>query len=639
MLKVMRENVQSKFIKGLLWAVIFSFIAGVFLIWGSGSQGIQGNPNVIVKAGDVEMDRYEFGTRFQQYAKDAQDEQSRMMIANEIITQFIREQLWLKEADELGIVTSPDELYDTIMNFKDSAGNYIFRDKDGKLVEDAMYKRIIEGSGQSIAAFESGLKDEIKLRKLQNLLLIGIDVTDEEALDQYKLENEKVRLKIVKVSIDKLKDRVEVTDEALNSFYNEHKEDYRRPDSNKYEIVNIDLKKYLEGIEITSEEAYNYYTTHKDNYLEPAKRQARHILLKVPRDADAATAERIKAEADKVLEMVKSGEDFAAIATRVSEDTASAVNGGLLDYAAKGVYQPEFDEALWRMKNGEIVGPIKTVFGYHIIKLEDTRSSEYTKYVDVKNEIMEKLKEFKATEKRDADLERITEVLEDSKDWNKTAEKENLSFRQTEFFPQGGLPQGVPPSDKLMDFTVKSGVDSISEPIVNGDSILFLKIKEQKESHIPPMEEVRQDVESGYREEVAKSLAEKESADLADKIRAGTPIDEAVIASGLTVESLEPITRSGAIPGIGAIAELNYEAFNGRTGEVKGPFEYYNGYIIGQIEEKIDIDFNEFLRNSESYKSRLLQDKQNKALYANLEMMFREVKIETNTDLVMDIIK
>jgi len=638
MLKLLREKAQSKLIKALLWAVIISFVASIFLIWGRGSESLEGDPNIIARAGDIEIDRYTFLQRYNIYAANVEDKRARMRTAQEVIMSFIRTELLRRQAEELGFTVSSKELFNYILNYQDGEGNYVFRNEEGNFIGEAVYKRIINSSRQSVASFEAAVKEELLLQKIQSLLTAGVDVSDHEALEYYKLDNEKVELTIGNFNVEDFKDKVTIAENDLQRYFSENREDFRKPEMNKYEVVLIPLDTYLQKVEVDVKEARSYYESHIEDYYSQEQRQARHILFRVESDADEQEEQKVLERAKKAVELAKSGEDFATLATRLSEDEATAANGGLLNYSTKGTMQKPFDDALFNMAAGEIRGPIKTVFGYHIIKLEDIKLPGYKDFSLVKEQVIEKLKKLKADDLRARDLPVIEEELGASDEWEKTANEKGLAYSTSDFIAPGVLPSGVPYTQNVFQVLSDLDVGDMTDMIKGEKDVTYLKLTDKKASHIPPLEEVSERVERRYRAEQAKLLAEKTAAEAIEKIKNGNPFEPTITSLAGTVSEPQFITRKDQVPKIGSNPQLISAVFNAGKGEVVGPFEHQRGYAIARVEDKENIDFNMFLKQSEFLKQQLRQRKQNNITLANIETVAGDTRIILNNKLIQELI-
>ncbi|NOY38942.1 MAG: hypothetical protein GXO95_01505 [Nitrospirae bacterium] len=156
-------------------------------------------------------------------------------------------------------------------------------------------------------------------------------------------------------------------------------------------------KEIEEKAKVTEEDVKKYFDTHPDEFSTDRVR-ASHILVST------------KEEADSLLKKLKAGEDFAALAKKNSIDKGSAAKGGDLGFFGRGQMVPEFEKAVFSMKKGEVSEPVKTQFGYHIIKLTDLKKGEKADYDKVKESLSKKL----LTEKRRAAFDSYIEKLKNS---------------------------------------------------------------------------------------------------------------------------------------------------------------------------------------------------------------------------------
>jgi peptidyl-prolyl cis-trans isomerase C len=143
----------------------------------------------------------------------------------------------------------------------------------------------------------------------------------------------------------------------------------------------------------------------KKNPVTDAEAQAEYEKVKTQASASGNTEYRARHilvekedEAVKLLAQIKGGAKFEDLAKKSSKDTGSAKNGGDLDFAKPDAYVPEFSKAMTELKKGEVSAPVKSQFGYHIIKLEDTREAQFPPFADVKPQVVQRLEQQKITE-------------------------------------------------------------------------------------------------------------------------------------------------------------------------------------------------------------------------------------------------
>ncbi len=160
-------------------------------------------------------------------------------------------------------------------------------------------------------------------------------------------------------------------------------------------------------VKVTDKEVTDYYNAHKDEFTTPEQVKARHILVKVPADSDKKVWEQAKEKASKIRQELLKGADFGKLAKQYSGDPGTKDQGGDLGYFAKGRMIPEFEKAAFSLEVGQISQPVKTVFGYHIIQIEDKKPAKVRSFDQVQNQIRHKL----TMEKQGEVLEKIMAQL------------------------------------------------------------------------------------------------------------------------------------------------------------------------------------------------------------------------------------
>jgi peptidyl-prolyl cis-trans isomerase C len=168
------------------------------------------------------------------------------------------------------------------------------------------------------------------------------------------------------------------------------------------------LRREIEGkVKITDDEIETYYKGHKEEFTNPESVKARHILLKVPEGADEKAWKEAESKAKDVKKKLENGEDFAELAKKYSDDPGSKTKGGDLGFFTKGRMVPEFESAAFSLKPGELSGPVKTNFGYHIIEVKEKKAADTKALAEVQAQIRQALQKEKQQQLQDALIERL----------------------------------------------------------------------------------------------------------------------------------------------------------------------------------------------------------------------------------------
>jgi peptidyl-prolyl cis-trans isomerase C len=197
-------------------------------------------------------------------------------------------------------------------------------------------------------------------------------------------------------------------------------------------LANVYVKReIIDKIQISNDDIKAYYKEHEDELKTPEMVQARHILFRVADNASEEEKQKIFKKAEEILDKIKSGEDFAQLASEFSDDTVTKTNGGDLGVFARGRMVKSFEDAAFALKPGEVSGIVETPFGYHIIKVEEKIDASVTPYDSVKESIKQRLiqertqseiSEFAEKALKDAEVEFHTELLTGGKKEEKESE-------------------------------------------------------------------------------------------------------------------------------------------------------------------------------------------------------------------------
>ena len=248
------------------------------------------------------------------------------------LEQLIGEEALSQKASEIGLVVAPEIIRDEILAIEAFKPEGIF--------SRSYYETYLSNQGLTPAKFEEQIKKSVLVRMANDLISKGITLTKKEIENLWVLENTKFNLEFVKIDKDL---NMDIQTSEIEKFMAENKEDILK-----------------------------YYQNNQNEFSEDEQIKASHILISTQKEG--MTDKKALELANNVLDKTKE-EDFAQIAKSISDDPGSGENGGDLGYFSKGTMVKEFEDVAFSMNVGEIKGPIKTQFGYHIIKLLDKKTS------------------------------------------------------------------------------------------------------------------------------------------------------------------------------------------------------------------------------------------------------------------------
>ncbi|MDE2267787.1 MAG: SurA N-terminal domain-containing protein [Betaproteobacteria bacterium] len=324
------------------------------------------------------------------------------------------------------------------------------RKPDGSFDVQA-YRSLIAAQGMNTAQFEAQVREQLILQQV--LSGLAGSVIDSQALAtavaKAAAQQREVRLALFKPA--DYTAQVQVTPQEVETFYKNNTARFQKPESVDIQYVVLSASEVAAGIKVTAEQAKAFYDANLSKFSTPAERRASHILIAVPADATAAQQEQAKARAEAIAKQVKANPaEFAALARKDSQDPGSAEKGGDLGYfTADAMVKPFADAVFGMQKIGEIVGPIKTQFGYHIIELTGIKPGAQQPFDAVKASIEKQLQQEAAQKQMSADVEAFTNaVFEHPDSFQAVEDKLHLKVQSASNVtrtPQPAAPDAVSP--------------------------------------------------------------------------------------------------------------------------------------------------------------------------------------------------
>lgn len=599
MLKLFRDNLRS--LSWVLWGVILVFVLLVFVEVGAFApqDGESGRNAHAAWAGDTVVT---FG-EYEQMYRGLEDYQRQLFQGDipeayrdqlkvQALQQAFDDKLLIAEAKDLGLQVSDDELRESILEIP------AFRDESGRFIGEERYRLILARNGLGAPKdFESSLREDMLKSKLEALLRETAFVTDEDVEETFREQSERAKIRYILFPIRQLADSVSIEQEDLVAYFEENKEEYRLPEQRRVAYLVVDNSVLRSQMEISPEEIQAYYEANSAEYQQEEQVRARHILIKT----DERTAAEAEAEIEKARQRIVGGEPFDQVARDVSEDAGSAAAGGDLRFFPRGRMVPQFEEAAFGAEVGELVGPIQTPFGVHLLEVTARREAGLRPLDNVRAQVRHKL----LTERVSEEGNRLAgELLARLKDAGGTSEAElqavadeleHVKLLVTEPFGQQDTIPGIGRSQDFSStaFALEEGELSELVKIPRGWSVLTLR--EVLEPRVPELETVEARVREAVRIEKQKNLARKRLADARQAVASGKSFDEVAGDLGLEVKESEEVGRGSAIPELGAASNaVIQEALSLEEGAVGGPVEYAQGQTLFEVVERKRMDPEEF---------------------------------------------
>ena len=373
MLTALRQNFHH--LKWILWAVIAIFVLFVFVDWGMGSAGRGGDRRGSRESEDTPIPIAEFQSEY----RDAEDRYRQLYGKN-----------FTPRAAEGDEPSRPGPERADRPAASPRGGRPAEAPGDGRRadVEDPRlqgprrdgrsfsgtgsssarraYKRMLASIGRTPEAFEAETREQILLEKLNRFLSDSVFVGDGEVEEDFESRNVKARVEYVLLP-PPTELPGSVTDAEAEAYFKANSANYLQGEKRKAKYLLVETAKIRAGIQVSDADVQKDYNANADTYRKGEEIRARHILYK----ADASTDAAARAKAEAAVRKLKAGADFAALARAESDDPGSKASGGELGVFGRGQMVKEFEDAAFAAEPKQIVGPVKTAFGYHVIQVEE----------------------------------------------------------------------------------------------------------------------------------------------------------------------------------------------------------------------------------------------------------------------------
>ncbi len=627
MLSLMRKHATSWLIK-----IILGAISIVFVLWGVGSWTSQRSGRVATVNGEgITLDEYR--TTYKRlidqvrrnFGNNLNDELlESLQLSKKALDQLVDKKLLLQAAEELDLRVSDEELSRSIKGINAFQEAGVFNSR--------RYQIVLGRNNLSPEDFEASQRDMLLIQKINDLITASVKVSDAEALQWYKWNNASVNLEFVLVEPGRYKD-VTVSTQEINDYFNAHKEAYKTKPKIKVRYVKFDPQKYVSVVEVSEDEIRDYYDEHLDEFETPKTVEARHILIKVPADATPEKVAAARARIEKILKMAREGQDFAQLAKKFSEGPSKDKGGYLGTFRRETMVQPFADKA-FSLKAGEVSDPVRTDFGWHIIKVEKINPATRKSLTDARSTIRKKLVDKAAKGRAYDAAEAAYDANFEGEDLGAVARQQGMAIHTTGFFSRRKAPQGLPKAAEFIKVAFELPEGEISEIQDFGDGYYLLEVIEKLSAHIPELKTVEARVKADLLNEKKNQKAKMDAQALVEAIKGGASFPTAAKKYGLTPQATGFFKRREVIPKIGYEPDISRVAFelsdhNPLPGQVlKG----HKGYYVIQFKARQAPATDAFAKEKPDIVARLLQQKQIRAMQTWLKQMRSRSEIVIEED-------
>jgi len=526
--------------------------------------------------------------------------------------QLISRSAIIAEARRMGLHATDDDLRDELQH-----GRYapVFF-PEGKFVGQAAYEERLQQADLSVTQFEEGVKEDILLEKLRNLVAGSALVTDAEVHEKFVKDNTKVKFDYAVLHKEDILKTLHPADAELKAYYEQHKAAYANsiPEKRKIEYALIDSAKVQAGIQVNQQEIATYYDQHRDEYRVPEQVNVRQILIKTPLagadgKVDAKGVEDARKKGEEALGQLKAGAKFEDVAKKYSDDP-SGKTGGSIGWVRRGGFPvPEVDKAAFSLAKGGNSDLINAGYAFVILHVDDKQEAHAKTLDEVKDQIEPAIKAQKASQATEAEATALVSQAR-SGGLDKAAAAEGLTVVTTDFINRSDSLPGIGNAPPLMEAVFNAAEKSPPDELALPQGFVVYQLLAIKPPATPSFEDIRARVESEFKESRSAALLTQKTQELADRAKSEHDLKKAAKELGATMKTSDLVLPDGQVPELGSMSGPASVAFTLKPGDISGPIDTNTSGVVLSVLEKQDPTDQDYAAKKDQIRDSLRQSKQ-----------------------------
>ena len=620
--------------KGIMIKVMVGLIAVVFIFWGIYSFRETPGAKIAYVNGDlITGQEYEVVYRDmldalqKQYKEYWNDNLIKVFrLRQRALESLINKRLISQEAARIGLKVTDDEVADAILAYPAFQVNGEF--------DEGRYRSLLRYSRMEPADFESGMKSELLGQKIHHFIKCFLPIIDTEIMDYYTYQKEKINIGFVSFNPRDFKGKIELNETEMEDYFTENKEKYRIPAKIKIAYLAIDPSDFADKVTISEREISDFYELNQERFEDPKQIKASHILFKLSPDAPKLEETKAKEKAIAILKRARDGEDFAALARKYSQGP-TASKGGNLGYFKRGQMLKPFEELAFKLKAGDIGEPVRTRFGWHIIKVEDIKEANIKSLTEVQDQIVATLKKDISGDMAHERILTLMDQMPYDVSLATYAAKEGLKVNESDYFSKDENIPGLGEDERLKKSIYSLDKGEVSEVIEHKGKFYILQVVDVKDSYIPETSEVSDQLNEDLTDHLCLVAAKKEAEEYLENLKGGADWFELAKKKGLETDETGFFTRERDTPKIGYSPSISEAVFS-LSSQERYPDQVFEVskkvYVIRWLNRE-EINMKDFDKEKKAFKQALLLTKERRIFNAWLQSLKGKADIKIVTPI------
>ena len=544
----MLETIREKF-TGWIAALIIGAISIALVISFGNMNQTPLEQDVVITVNDREITLVDYREeytnqllQFQEVFGDEIPESLEFTIQESATENLIMKTLLNDYVDAQGYRVSPEyvaELITTNPNFQLGEG---FNREN--------YQAILSSQGVSQSKYENDLRIELQINQLRRGLIESSFITPSEFRRFVELQMEERDGQYLLIPSSKFTDQVSLDKEVVSTFYTENITSFMTEEEIDVEFLSIDTEEIAQSIEFSTLDVEQYYKENIERFRSNEERKSSHILISFD---DEVIEDAAQEQSKDILLRIKGGESFEELAQEFSDDSGSATNGGDLGWAEPGLFVSEFDQVLYALEIGEISDPVKTQFGYHIIRLDDVKEGRKKEFAEIEEELTEEYSQLLAEDRLYDLAEQLDDLaLQAYNELDTVADRLALELNQISAITKNGS-TFLNQQPELIDilFSSSSIEQSENTPVYEfNNSIVVARVVNHRLPETKSFSEVEDEIVNLLTAQNSIEIANETAAQMLEELSSGKTLTELSDLYQLELKEFNELKRNDdALPG------------------------------------------------------------------------------------------
>jgi peptidyl-prolyl cis-trans isomerase D len=535
MLTKIREKSQGTF----AW-IILGAICVPFALWGINNYINDGQEPAVASVGSKDFYQRDVNRAYEQYAQNFKgmnvDEQS---LKAQALQKLIKDEVLLQYVSERGLTAADNSVRDFIQELP-------YFQTEGKF-DEKKYKSLLATQRLSSLEFVARIKKALVMEQFQESIINSSFTTPYDIDSFFKIQNQQRDIAYITLPLQTV--TTPPSEKEITDYYEQHKDNYQTPEQVSVEYIELAVSDIAKTVTSTEEKLKAFYEEQKDQYSTPERRKISHILFAInDKQNDAAAL----AKAEQAQKELANKKDFAVLAKELSDDKLTAKEGGDLGLFAVGSMEKDFETAASSLKLNEVSKPVKSKFGYHLIKVTELVPASIKSFDSVKDELTKSYQKNQAENIFYEQGEKLTESSYENPDsLQASADALKLTIKKTDLFSKT-KGEGIASEEKVRNAAFAEEVlqGNNSAPIELGnDKLVVVRLLDHKAATTKELASVKTEISATLLKEKAKQLTSEKVQTIKAQLLAGESLNKVASDNKVDVKQAAGITRTkSALP-------------------------------------------------------------------------------------------